>query len=703
MATRPPGGSVQSDSDLVRHTLDGDHGCFRTLIERYKDAVFGVALSRCGSHADAEDIAQESFIAAYDTLGSLRCRAKFGSWLRGIAVKKAAMHMRLKQRRHQRVHDSRTGQRSDCPVQAPDEHIGREEERSIALAALRKLPPRDRETATLYYINGYTQAEVGRFLDCPVGTVKSRLHKARRRLRKEMLRMVEEGLKGIALQTGFTDQVLARIQGARVQVGKPPSNHLLLTDERRRSFAIGISGQDACALAPLYDAGFEALDPLDLRAVLVRVLTRFGCRISEAAVHELRGCEFRCTLQVRGLDGDRCVSCRIYEAMHLAFASRAPLFVAEELADGLAIRRKDGKPCTPRGAWRHIQRQAREQRARDERVFPTLDAVFEALENDSDDREARNALRQAPWTDRSGLPERLCTLRDRTDGVQIVLAWEARCRDTAQAQLAAALTGAMLLWSAQDPEAAIPYLERAYKLDPRATDCASNLATAYVRTERREEAISLLRGCPQIHQWAREFGNLRDLWADPRFTAICGPPEIENAHIIDVCEFHEFVYGKVEESQPEQTVVVELTQPTEKDAEAACYAGVGVEGVPALKLHIPPGGREEPEQIEIELVGGQRIPVRCGGWNEDDVLWRGLGLYTVPDRSQAMCVVQVLRAAGIAAQYVLLRKTPSGDMSGELVMRGNDRVEHVHGRATDLIAVAVRGDLPIWVAGGVIP
>jgi len=480
-------------------------------------------------------------------------------------------------------------------------------------------------------------------------------HKARRRLRKAMLCIVEEGLESMALQTGFTDQILARIQGARVQIGKPPNNQLLLTDERRRSFAIGLSGREARALAPLYDAGLEALDPLDLRAVLVRALTRFGCRISEATVHELCGCEFRCTLQVRGTDGDRCVSCRIEEAMPLAFASKAPLFVAEELADGMAIRRQDGKPCTPRGAWRHIRRQARDRTALFERVFPTLDAVFEALGNDPDDHGARNALRQAPWTDRSGLPEHLRTLRDQTDGVQTALAWEARCRDTAQAQLAAALTGAMLLWSAQDPEAAIPYLERACELDPRATECASNLATAYVKTERREEAVHLLLGCPQIHKWAREFGNLRDLWDDPHFTTICGPPEIENAHIIEVCEFNEILYGKVEERQPEQAVVVELTQPTENDPEAACYRGVGVEGVPALRLHIPLREYEEPEQIEIELVVGQRILVRCRG-NEDDVLWHGLGLYTIPDPSLAMCVVNVLGAAAIAAHHVCLRR-----------------------------------------------
>jgi len=63
-------------------------------VERYKDAVYGVALSKAGSFADAEDLAQEIFLAAYESLPKLKLHAKFGSWLYGIALNKTRMHLR---------------------------------------------------------------------------------------------------------------------------------------------------------------------------------------------------------------------------------------------------------------------------------------------------------------------------------------------------------------------------------------------------------------------------------------------------------------------------------------------------------------------------------------------------------------------------------------------------------------------------------
>ena len=173
-----------ADAELVRRVLEGEKECFRALVERYQDAVFGVALSKTGSFADAEDIAQETFLAAYQSLHQLGEPESFGAWLYRIAVNRASKGIRRDRRREER-HAS-----LPSPAQrqmGPDEHVEREEARSEVLAAVRRLPDASRETATLYYIDGYSPSDIGRFTGRPVGTIRRRLHDARKRLRKELV------------------------------------------------------------------------------------------------------------------------------------------------------------------------------------------------------------------------------------------------------------------------------------------------------------------------------------------------------------------------------------------------------------------------------------------------------------------------------------------------------------------------------------
>ena len=91
-----------SDGALVRRVLDGETECFRLLVERYQDAVFGVALSRTGNIADAEDIAQDSFLTTYESLPQLDEPHRFGAWLYGIARNKANARARSENRRRRR-------------------------------------------------------------------------------------------------------------------------------------------------------------------------------------------------------------------------------------------------------------------------------------------------------------------------------------------------------------------------------------------------------------------------------------------------------------------------------------------------------------------------------------------------------------------------------------------------------------------------
>ena len=110
--------------------------------------VFGVALSKTRSLADAEDVAQETFLAAYESLDRLKDRARFGSWLYGIALNKVKLQLRRHRQRGRALASARS---TGPPVPPADESAARHELRDAVMAALARLSETNRETATLFY------------------------------------------------------------------------------------------------------------------------------------------------------------------------------------------------------------------------------------------------------------------------------------------------------------------------------------------------------------------------------------------------------------------------------------------------------------------------------------------------------------------------------------------------------------------------
>jgi RNA polymerase sigma-70 factor, ECF subfamily len=181
---------MASDAELVAAALAGGAREFGAIVERYRDSVFGVALSRLRHFHDAEDVTQAVFVEAFGHLVSLRDPSRLGAWLRGITL-----HQCLDQLRRRRS----TADLDDDEIMASDEEtpqarLEREELRDRIMAAVWRLSNAQRETTVLYYIDGYSQDEVAAIQEVPVGTVKRRLHEARKRLREEMLGMVHDVL-----------------------------------------------------------------------------------------------------------------------------------------------------------------------------------------------------------------------------------------------------------------------------------------------------------------------------------------------------------------------------------------------------------------------------------------------------------------------------------------------------------------------------
>jgi RNA polymerase sigma-70 factor (ECF subfamily) len=177
----------QSDSDLVVRTLEGDQQAFGVLVARYRRAVVGVAFHRTGSFEEARDIAQETFLKAYLNLPKLRKPDSFASWLYHIADL-TALSIARRPRREVPLP-------SDEALISPAPEAQASELTQQVREALATLDEPTRLAVVLHYIDGYSHAEVAHFLGTTAGAVRTRVSRAKSRLREEIMSETERALK----------------------------------------------------------------------------------------------------------------------------------------------------------------------------------------------------------------------------------------------------------------------------------------------------------------------------------------------------------------------------------------------------------------------------------------------------------------------------------------------------------------------------
>lgn len=171
-----------SDEALVEAiVLRGSRHHFSTLMARYKDKVYRIALSLLGPsrHAEAEDVAQEVFIRLYERLESFRGDSRFSTWLYRLAINTGIDHQR-REKRHRAIG------LDEAPEQTSPDSAIRSIEQSRQSAYVRKavesLPDTQRMMVHLFYWLGFKIREIAEVMDCPEGTVKVYLQRARMQL-----------------------------------------------------------------------------------------------------------------------------------------------------------------------------------------------------------------------------------------------------------------------------------------------------------------------------------------------------------------------------------------------------------------------------------------------------------------------------------------------------------------------------------------
>ncbi|MEO2004548.1 MAG: sigma-70 family RNA polymerase sigma factor, partial [Candidatus Poribacteria bacterium] len=176
--------------DCVTRTQRGDPDAYGEIVRRFQNMAVGYAYSQLRDFHLAEDAAQEAFVRAYYDIGSLQDPAAFPGWFRRI-VHKFADRIRRQTRETSPLDvDAEIAASGPTVVDA----LVRAELRDRVLAEIERLPEAQSAATTLFYIDGYSQQEIGDFLGVSVNVVKARLHRARRRLTERMVPMVRDTL-----------------------------------------------------------------------------------------------------------------------------------------------------------------------------------------------------------------------------------------------------------------------------------------------------------------------------------------------------------------------------------------------------------------------------------------------------------------------------------------------------------------------------
>jgi RNA polymerase sigma-70 factor, ECF subfamily len=183
--------TTESDEDLVRQFQNGNRDAFRQLVERNQDKVRSIILYTLNRGDVVDDIAQDVFIKVYKALDSFRFDSKFYTWLYRITVNKCRDELRKRRlKRFIPLHHS-----SDDEPRKIDSLVTEQQHddfRDVVHSALRKLPVRQREIIILKDIQDYSYEEIAEILHCEMGTVKSRLSRARAVMRKLLESYIDE-------------------------------------------------------------------------------------------------------------------------------------------------------------------------------------------------------------------------------------------------------------------------------------------------------------------------------------------------------------------------------------------------------------------------------------------------------------------------------------------------------------------------------
>ncbi len=187
----------ETDQRLVERVQQGDKRAFDLLVKKYQHKIIALVGRYVQDHHEMQDVAQEAFIKAYRALGSFRAESAFYTWLYRIAINTAKNHLVSRSRRppgtdvdvDEAEVFSASPQMKDSA--APEDHLMRDELEECIFNAINNLPEDLKAAISLREFDGMSYEEIAEVMQCPVGTVRSRIFRAREAIDKAMLALVK--------------------------------------------------------------------------------------------------------------------------------------------------------------------------------------------------------------------------------------------------------------------------------------------------------------------------------------------------------------------------------------------------------------------------------------------------------------------------------------------------------------------------------
>lgn len=184
--------SQELDSELVRRVQRGDSAAFDLLVRKYQHRILALIGRYVADWSECQDVAQEAFLRAYRAIGNFRGDAQFYTWLHRIAVNTAKNHL-MAQHRRPPLEDVGVEDAEQYDAGArlrdtdtPEHELMRRELEQTVMHAVNGLPEELRQAITLREVEGLSYEEIAQKMGCPIGTVRSRIYRAREAIDAEL-------------------------------------------------------------------------------------------------------------------------------------------------------------------------------------------------------------------------------------------------------------------------------------------------------------------------------------------------------------------------------------------------------------------------------------------------------------------------------------------------------------------------------------
>ena len=207
--------AIEDDAQLIQRILSGDDSAFNTLVQKYQKGVHALAWRKIGDFHYAEEITQDTFLQAYKNLSTLSNPDQFAGWLYVIATRLCIDWQRKQKFVPQSLQEVPVKEIEASAytryISEKQETASRERRYAIVEKILKRLPESERTVVTLHYLGEMTAKEIGKFLGVSVGTIDSRLHRARKRLRNNEEHLVQEVLEGVHLSAHISQNIMREV------------------------------------------------------------------------------------------------------------------------------------------------------------------------------------------------------------------------------------------------------------------------------------------------------------------------------------------------------------------------------------------------------------------------------------------------------------------------------------------------------------